>query len=266
MELLNYEDAKRKGKVEKVKHSTRYGKFFFWIGSKEDAKTLKENLTQDYFDGPWYRLFPVEIRNKLAKLRWLDLGSKTGWFGFKLVHKLMPKVVYCVEPSVTKFGFLRHTHMNNDRNGCIAITFKHVVQQCPQQEITCTDPKGNEETHQTDITKGTVQINTKTGYAEVGGDQEQEVPLISFEKLTQRRNLNALRVDYGGYEKDILLKGDLSKYQIVVAKIDKHHYTDKESKQLEKKLNKVFDHFKIIPTDKKKVSFYVGYRSELVQE
>jgi FkbM family methyltransferase len=245
--MLRYEYAKRAGQVTKRKVNTSYGKFFFWTGTPEDDKEVDQNMTYDYYDGPWMRQIPVEIRKRLVKHNWIDMGSHTGWFAFKLVHKLMPKGVYCTEPSDPRFTFLRHTHMNNDRNGVIALMFKHVV---PTKEFG--------------VSVGTVKVDSTTGLASLSGDTEVQVPLIGFDDLVRRHNISALRCNIGGYEKDILLTGDLSRIKVVLAHVNKADYTDKEYRKLKSKLKKAYHNVHTFKTDKKGVVYIIAYNEDMV--
>ncbi len=247
--LLKYEKAKRNGQVEKFKVSTRYGKFFFWTGTPQAKQEVLDNMTTDYFDGPWLRQIPVEIRNKMCKLRWADIGSNSGWFAFKLVMKLMPKVVYCLEPADARYSFLTHNHMNNDRNNTIGKMFKLLV---PEKKYG--------------VSVATIKLNAETGLADVNGTVEQIVPILAYDDLVIKHNLNALRFNISGYEKDVLLKADLSRIKIILARIVKSNYTSAEFKKLKKKLKKEYDFFRTLKTDVKGEVYMIAYRKEMVQE
>jgi len=245
--MLRHENAKRAGQVKKRKINTSYGKFFFWSGSPEDEKEVDDNMTYDYYDGPWMRQIPVEIRTKMVKLTWGDIGSHTGWFAFKLVHKLNPKSVYCTEPCDPRFTFLRHTHMHNDRNGCIALMFKHVI---PSKEYA--------------VSTTMVKVDSTTGLAGLNGDTELVVPVIGFDDLVRRHNITALRFNIRGYEKDILLKSDLSRVKLILAHIDKRNYTDKEYTKLKKKLEKVYSNVRALDTGNPDVVYYICYNKNML--
>ena len=246
--LLKYEKAKRAGFVEKFKVNTSYGKFFFWIGTPQAKEEIITNMTHDYYDGPWMRELPVEIRMKLVKLKWADIGANTGWFAFKLVHRLMPKNVICLESSTYRFSFLRHNHMNNDRNNAIALMFKHVV---AEKEYA--------------VSTATIKLDPSTGLANVNGSEEVIVPVIAFSDLLRLYGINALKLNAGGYEKDILLNGDLSRIRIVLARIKKSDYTTKEYKKLKTRLKKEFETVLVNKTDTKGTSYFIAYRKEMIK-
>ena len=221
--MVGYERARRNKHVNQRKFNTTYGKFVFATGTDHEDNELNTNLTHVYYDGPWLREIPVGIRNRMAKLRWIDCGTKTGWFPFKLVHGLMPKVVYAFESSPSRFSFLRKNHSQNDRNGVIASIFKHLV------------IKKEYGIHNTEI-----NIDTETGYASVDGTERAIVPLAEFGDFVTKHNINAVRFDFGGYEKELLLNANLKGFKMVLAVIEEKHYSKKEMNKLKKKLNNLF--------------------------
>jgi hypothetical protein len=245
--LLRYEKAKRNGQVEKFKVKTSYGTFFFWTGTQQAKNEILTNMTETYYDGPWLRQIPVEIRKRMVKLRWVDFGSNTGWFAFKLVHGLMPRTVFCVEPSIARFSFLRHNQMMHDRNSAIGLMFKHIA---PAKEFG--------------VPNVTVNLDPATGLACLNGSVQVEVPVIGFDTLVTKYNLSALRLNAGGYEKDLLLNCDLKRIKLILARVDKTNYTEKEFKKLKKILKKAYNTVEYHETEDENVTYIIAYRKEMV--
>jgi hypothetical protein len=246
--FVKYEYARRQRLVKNEKIKTSYGSFRFWVSTSAELQELKNNMTRDYWDGDWFRIIPVEVRLRLTRLRWMDLGAHAGWFGMKLVCKLNPNAVYSTECNEARFSFLRHTHMNYANNDCLGIVFQHVVNERAKN------------TH-----RATVTFN-EDGYLDIKGKREAEVPIIEYAELRKKRNLNAIRCDLNGYEKDILLQENLQGIKFLMAKCRKGDYNDKEWDKLKKKLAKSFDVVRRKKADKKGAYFFICYNKDMIVE
>ena len=220
--LEHYETAKRNRSTKQITTKTRYGSFRMMVGHESQEKEIEENLTEDFWSGDWLQDVPVEIRHRLTRKRWMDLGGGTGWFAFKLASSLSVKVVSSFEVNANAFSYMRHNHLSNDNTGIIATQFCMPVLDRP------------EGTH-----VGTVTVN-EGGYMDVNGEDEVDVPIEGFDEQLRKHRFNAIRFNMNGYEKDLLLKGGLANVEIIFAKLDARNYSKKELKRLMKKMDKSY--------------------------
>ena len=218
--IEHYETAKRQRMTKQINTKTRYGNFRMVVGAESQEKEIEENLTEDFWSGDWLQNVPVGIRNRLTRKRWLDIGAGTGWFAFKLASSLSVKVISSYEVNENAFSYIRHNHLSNHNVGIVSTHFCMPVAERPSNTHT-----------------GEVRVN-EDGYMDINGEHTAEVPIEAFADLLVKNRYNALRFNMNGYEKEFLLKGDLSKVEIIFAKLDSRHYTEKELTRLMKKMDK----------------------------
>lgn len=230
-QYVNCQTRHLKGGCLTFKAKTRYGSFALRCANEEDYQEMAENLCTDYYGGVWFSSMPMEFRQKVAGLRWLDIGAGTGWFGVKLLcnYNRLPSTVFAIESSGVRRSFLEFNISNNDQYGGIISQHMFPVVKRDQKKITLnTDPT--------------------TAKASINGDgkPEEGVDTVSYEAYVKSHRINAVRMDMCGYEKELLLKGRVSGYSVLMCKLDLGLYTEEERKKLDGKLEKRFNNVEYI--------------------